>query len=35
MKHGLICLVFLIALPPLYAQRVGDTVIVVRHPKRS
>ena len=29
MKHGLICLVFLIALPPLYAQRVGDTVIVV------
>jgi tetratricopeptide (TPR) repeat protein/protein involved in polysaccharide export with SLBB domain len=29
MKHGLICLVFLIALPPLYAQQVGDTVIMV------
>jgi tetratricopeptide (TPR) repeat protein len=29
MKHGLICLLFLTALPPLYAQQVGDTVIVV------
>ena len=28
MKHSLICLILLTALPPLYAQQVGDTVIV-------